>query len=92
VFFVVAAAASAAATAGCTLLFLPLAAAAAQVSHFVLRLAHCQTEDQRRWFLAQECALFKQRLGALSGEEIASFTKVSTRAGPAALSVRGKMD
>lgn len=48
-----------------------------QVSHFVLRLAHCQTEDQRRWFLAQECALFKHRLAALSGEEVAAFTKVS---------------
>ena len=33
------------------------------VSHFVLRLAYCRTEDLRRWFLAQEVALLKWRLG-----------------------------
>jgi DNA primase large subunit len=32
------------------------------VSHFVLRLAYCRTEDFRRWFLAQEVALLKYRL------------------------------
>ena len=33
----------------------------AQVSHFVLRLAYCRTEELRRWLLAQECALFQAR-------------------------------
>ena len=33
------------------------------ISHFVLRLAYCRTEDLRRWFLAQEVALLKWRLG-----------------------------
>ncbi len=33
----------------------------AQVSHFVLRLAHCRGEELRRWFLAQEGELFAAR-------------------------------
>jgi DNA primase large subunit len=36
------------------------------ISHFVLRLAYCRTEDLRRWFLAQEVALLKWRLGQAS--------------------------
>lgn len=35
-------------------------------SHFVLRLAYCKSEDLRRWFLAQEVALLKWRLGQAS--------------------------
>jgi DNA primase large subunit len=37
------------------------------ISHFVLRLAYCRTEDLRRWILAQEVALLKWRLGLSSG-------------------------
>jgi DNA primase large subunit len=36
------------------------------ISHFVLRLAYCRTEDLRRWFLAQEVALLKFRLSQAS--------------------------
>jgi DNA primase large subunit len=33
-----------------------------EVSHFILRLAYCRTEDLRRWLLAHETALMKVRL------------------------------
>jgi hypothetical protein len=39
------------------------------VSHFMLRLGFCQTEDNRRWLLAQEVELFRHRYGALQGPE-----------------------
>jgi DNA primase large subunit len=32
------------------------------MSHFILRLAYCRTEELRRWLLAQESALLKYRL------------------------------
>ena len=31
------------------------------LSHHVLRLAYCRSEDSRRWLIAQECALFRWR-------------------------------
>ncbi|ORX53214.1 DNA primase large subunit Spp2 [Hesseltinella vesiculosa] len=32
------------------------------ISHFVLRLAYCRSDESREWFLRQEAALFKYRL------------------------------
>jgi len=43
------------------------------VSHFILRLAYCRSEDLRRWFLAQECHLFKYRLDRLDAQQRKDF-------------------
>lgn len=39
------------------------------LSHFILRMAFCQTEELRRWFLNHESQLFKYRLEKLSKDE-----------------------
>ena len=44
-----------------------------QISHFILRLAYCRTEELRRWFLTQEYQLLKFRLEFLKNEERSAF-------------------
>ena len=45
------------------------------ISHFILRLAYCQTEDLREWFIKQETSLLKIRWSnpSLSKEEKIKF-------------------
>lgn len=43
------------------------------VSHFILRLAHCHSENLRRWFITKEWELFRMRYSSMNMEGIRNF-------------------
>jgi DNA primase large subunit len=43
------------------------------ISHFILRLAYCRSEDLRRWFLSRELEWFRLRFIAQSRDSIKNF-------------------
>ncbi|TKR92802.1 hypothetical protein L596_007381 [Steinernema carpocapsae] len=43
------------------------------ISHFILRLAFCQSPDQSRWFIQQEIDLFRFRFKNLERDEVIDF-------------------
>ncbi|XP_060572959.1 DNA primase large subunit-like [Ruditapes philippinarum] len=45
------------------------------ISHFILRLAYCRSEELRRWFLTQEMDLFRFRFKLTSDEHKKEFLK-----------------
>nr|XP_002127095.1 DNA primase large subunit [Ciona intestinalis] len=47
------------------------------VSHFILRLAYCRSEELRRWFLDKELDLFKFRFLQESSSSIQAFLKLN---------------
>jgi len=49
-----------------------------RLSHFILRLAYCRTEDLRRWFLEHECLLLRFRLDKMKDADRADFMVSNT--------------
>lgn len=47
------------------------------ISHFILRLAFCRSEDLRRWFLSRELELFKVKFSSLNGHSITKFLQLN---------------
>ncbi|PVD23016.1 hypothetical protein C0Q70_16277 [Pomacea canaliculata] len=47
------------------------------VSHFILRLAYCRSEELRRWFIQQEIDLFRFRFQQESAESRARFLEIN---------------
>ncbi|XP_052686031.1 DNA primase large subunit-like [Crassostrea angulata] len=48
------------------------------ISHFILRLAYCRSEDLKRWFLQQELDLFRFRFLKENAEDKQKFLKVNS--------------
>uniref|UniRef100_A0A034W7G2 DNA primase large subunit n=1 Tax=Bactrocera dorsalis TaxID=27457 RepID=A0A034W7G2_BACDO len=47
------------------------------ISHFILRLAYCRTEELKRWFLTREMELFKYKFSSMSSTDIKHFLELN---------------
>ncbi|XP_017782997.1 PREDICTED: DNA primase large subunit [Nicrophorus vespilloides] len=47
------------------------------ISHFILRLAYCRSEELRRWFKDRELELFKLRFLELRGASVQQFLEIN---------------
>lgn len=47
------------------------------ISHFILRLAYCRSEELRRWFVTQEVELFRFRFISETAQNRKSFMKLN---------------
>ena len=45
------------------------------ISHYILRMAYCQTEELRRWFLTNESILFKIRFQSSKASDVDHFLR-----------------
>jgi len=45
------------------------------ISHYILRMAYCQNEELRRWFLTNECILFKIRFESAKSSDVDQFLR-----------------
>jgi len=45
------------------------------ISHFLLRLAYCRTEESRRWFVSLESDLFRYRFAEEKSDNVQDFMK-----------------
>lgn len=47
------------------------------ISHYILQLAHCTSEELKKWFVHREVDLFKLRFSNLSPEGVRQFLKIN---------------
>uniref|UniRef100_W8C2G2 DNA primase large subunit n=1 Tax=Ceratitis capitata TaxID=7213 RepID=W8C2G2_CERCA len=47
------------------------------ISHFILRLAYCRTEELKRWFVTREMELFKYKFSSMSSADIKHFLELN---------------
>ncbi|XP_046735331.1 DNA primase large subunit-like [Diprion similis] len=47
------------------------------ISHFILQLAYCSSDELKKWFISREIELFKLRYSSLNSEGLQQFLKIS---------------
>lgn len=47
------------------------------ISHFILQLAYCSSDELKKWFISREVELFKLRYSSLNSEGLRRFLKIN---------------